>query len=130
MIVSSAAGAETGVAYYVGKDAVPLRIALEEMGRPKPAALIKLENVTAVGILNDSIRQRRSKAWDMRFYWIKDRHNIVSSMVSWFHQPQPASTIHKHAIPIYSHTATAEEQQQKKPRRVETKKSKACDRAG
>jgi hypothetical protein len=31
------------------------------------------DNTIAVGIINDTIRQRRSKAMDMRFYWIKDR---------------------------------------------------------
>jgi hypothetical protein len=42
MIVSSAAEAETGRAYYNGKDAVSLRIALEEMGHPQPATIIGL----------------------------------------------------------------------------------------
>jgi hypothetical protein len=78
-----AAEAETGGCYYNGKDAVPLRIALTEMGHPQSATPIECDNTTAVGILNDSIRQRRSKAMDMRFYWIKDRQNQGQFQLYW-----------------------------------------------
>jgi predicted transposase YdaD len=32
-----------------------------------------MDNSTATGIANHSIKQKRSKAIDMRFYWIRDR---------------------------------------------------------
>jgi hypothetical protein len=118
MIVSSAAEAETGGCYYNGKDAVPLRIALEEMGHPQPATPIECDNTTAVGILNDSVRQRRSKAMDMRFYWIKDRQQQGQFQLYW----QPGTTnrsdyFTKHHSPAhhrimrshYIHSPTAEE---------------------
>jgi hypothetical protein len=71
MIISSAAEAETGSAYYNGKDTVQLRTALEEMGHPQAATPMECDNTTTVGIINDTIRKQRSKAMDMRFYWIK-----------------------------------------------------------
>jgi hypothetical protein len=32
-------------------------------------------NTTATGYSNGTIKQKRTKAMDMRFYWIKDRVN-------------------------------------------------------
>ena len=32
---------------------------------------MKNNNSTACGIANDTVKQRRSKAMDMRFYWIR-----------------------------------------------------------
>jgi hypothetical protein len=31
------------------------------------------DNSTTIGIANDSVKQRRSKAMDMRYYWVRDR---------------------------------------------------------
>ena len=39
----------------------------------RPSTPIKTYDSTAAGIVNSSIRQKKSKAMDMRFYWIKDR---------------------------------------------------------
>ena len=51
------------------KEAVPIRAALEEMGHPQPPTAIVVDNSTASGIANKTVKQRRSKAMDMRFYW-------------------------------------------------------------
>jgi hypothetical protein len=34
---------------------------------------MKTDNTTATGYINGTIKQKRSKAMDMLFYWIKDR---------------------------------------------------------
>jgi hypothetical protein len=83
MVVSSAAEAEVGGCYYNAKDATVIRTALEEMGHPQPPTPIECDNTTGVGILNDTIRQRRSKAMDMRFYWIKDRQKQGQYHIYW-----------------------------------------------
>jgi hypothetical protein len=36
-----------------------------------------------LGIINDTVKQRRSKAMDMRFYWIKDRVAQDQYVVHW-----------------------------------------------
>jgi hypothetical protein len=36
-------------------------------------ATILCDNTTAIGLANDSIKQNRSKAIDMRFHWVRDR---------------------------------------------------------
>ncbi|GAX27152.1 hypothetical protein FisN_13Lu334 [Fistulifera solaris] len=72
-VVSSAAEAELGALFLNAQNACPLRVALEEMGHPQPATPIQTDNSTAAGIVNDKVKQKRSKAMDMRFYWIRDR---------------------------------------------------------
>jgi hypothetical protein len=41
------------------------------------------DNCTATGIANDSVKQKRSKAMDMRFYWIRDRVRQGQFIVYW-----------------------------------------------
>eukprot|EP00957_Ditylum_brightwellii_P053281 4039900-Ditylum_brightwellii.AAC.2 len=43
------------------------------MGHPQPPTPIQVDNSTANSIVNNNIRQRKSKAIDMRFYWVQDR---------------------------------------------------------
>jgi predicted transposase YdaD len=43
------------------------------MGHPQPATPIQMDNLTACGITNDTIKQQRSQAINMRFYWVRDR---------------------------------------------------------
>eukprot|EP00957_Ditylum_brightwellii_P108760 8296561-Ditylum_brightwellii.AAC.1 len=71
--MSSAAEAEVGALFINIKAAFGLRIALQEMGHPQPPTPIITDNSTASRIVNSSIKQGRSRAIDMRFYWVKDR---------------------------------------------------------
>jgi predicted transposase YdaD len=50
-----------------------MRTTLEELGHPQPATPMVTDNSTAAGIANDTVKQKRSKAIDMRFYWVRDR---------------------------------------------------------
>jgi hypothetical protein len=72
-VVSSAAEAETGALFHNCQDALPLQVALAEMGHPQQPTPVTVDNSTAVGIANKTIKQRRSKAIDMRYYWLQDR---------------------------------------------------------
>jgi hypothetical protein len=74
-VVSSAAEAETGGVYVGGKHACPIRTALEEMRHPQPVTgtPFDTDNNTAQGILNSKMRQKLSKSFDMRYWWMKDR---------------------------------------------------------
>ena len=65
-VMSSAAEAELAALFMNAKLAVPIRQALIEMGFPQPAIRVKTDNSTAYGIINDTIKQNRSKAMDMR----------------------------------------------------------------
>jgi hypothetical protein len=72
-VLSSATEAEVGACFHNTQDACPLRVTLEEMNWPQPPTPIQVDNSCAHGIINDTVKQRRSKAFNMRFYWVRDR---------------------------------------------------------
>ena len=71
--MSSAAESEIAGSYLNAQAAVPIHTALVELGHPQPPTPLQLDNTTAVGFANEGIKQKRSKAMDMRWYWIQDR---------------------------------------------------------
>jgi hypothetical protein len=111
-VVSSASEAELAALFHNGKEACPIRITLEELGYPQPPTPIQTDNSTAYGIANDTVKQKRSKAIDMHFYWIRDCVRQGQFVVYWkkgilnradyFTKHHPAS--HHQAIqPAYLH---------------------------
>jgi hypothetical protein len=82
-VLSSASEAELAALFYNGKEGAPLRITLEELGHPQPPTPMVTDNSTASGIANESVKQKRSKAMDMRFYWIRDRVRQGQYLVYW-----------------------------------------------
>jgi hypothetical protein len=83
VVLSSATEAEFGGLFFNSKEAVPLRTMLEELGHPQGPTPIQTDNACAAGIANDTVKQRRSKAMDMRFYWIKDRVAQGQFIIHW-----------------------------------------------
>ena len=83
VVVSSAAEAELGGLFLNCKEAACIRTTLEELGHPQPATPVQTDNSTAVGIVHDSIKQKRSKAMDMRFFWVRDRSKQGHYNVYW-----------------------------------------------
>ena len=73
VVVGSAAEAEIGAGYLNGQDAVPIITTLTELGHPQPPTPIQVDNTTAEGFANGTMKQKRSKAMDMRWYWLQDR---------------------------------------------------------
>jgi hypothetical protein len=82
-VLSSAAEAKLAGVFHNGKEACPLRACLTELGHPQPPTPIQTDNSTAAGIANNSVKQKRSKAMDMRFYWIRDRVRQGQFLVYW-----------------------------------------------
>ena len=72
-VVASAGEAEYAALFATGQHAASLRTTLADMGYPQPSTTIMCDNTSAIGIATDSIKQKRSKAVDMRFHWIRDR---------------------------------------------------------
>jgi hypothetical protein len=72
-VLSSASEAEIGAIFENTKQATILWTTLEEMGYLQPPTPVQTDNSTACGIANDNIKQQRSRAIDMRFYWVRDR---------------------------------------------------------
>jgi hypothetical protein len=72
-VMSSIQESETGSGFINAKDAVPMRTTLQEIGHKQGPFPLQFDNKCAVGILTDTVVQRRSKAMDMRFYWVRNR---------------------------------------------------------
>ena len=72
-VVASAAEAELGALYLNARGAVPIRVALDEMGHSQPPTPLETDNTTARGILTSTIRQKLSKTFDMRWHGLRDR---------------------------------------------------------
>ena len=72
-VMSSASEAETAALFLNCKAAIPLRIALEEMGHPQPRTPVVTDNSSAEGLINKTMIPKRAKAHDMRFNWLKCR---------------------------------------------------------
>jgi len=68
-VMASAAEAEVGSLFMNCQEAIPIRTACEEMGHPQPPTPVKTDNSTASGLANATIKQRKSRSMDMRFYW-------------------------------------------------------------
>ena len=113
-IVSSAAEAEFGALFHNGRDACPIRNTLMELGHKQPPTPIITDNSTAKGIANDTVKQRRSKAIDMRFYWIRDRVRQGQFVIYWkrgetnradYFSKHHAPAHHEEMRPQYLHTS-------------------------
>jgi hypothetical protein len=83
MVVASAAEAEVGALFYNCQDAAGLRNIAIEMGHPQPATPVRTDNSTADGIINGTVKQNRSKATDLRFYWVRDRSKQNQFKIYW-----------------------------------------------
>ena len=81
--MTSAAESEVGALFYNTRNAMPMRITLQELGHLQPPTPIKTDNTTAFGVVTKTIKIRRTKAMDMRFHWIHDQTNQKLILVYW-----------------------------------------------
>ena len=93
--MASAAESEYGTLLLNGQAAVPIRTTLIEMNHPQPPTPIQVDNSTAVGIANKSIKRKHSKAMDMRFHWIQDI--ILQEHFTVFWKPGPTNLGYYHS---------------------------------
>jgi hypothetical protein len=65
------------------KEGAVLWTTLEELGHHQPPTPMNTDNTTATGYINGTIKQKRTKSMDTRFYWIKDRVKLGQFHVYW-----------------------------------------------
>jgi hypothetical protein len=82
-LVASAAESEVGACFHNAQSGAPLRATLTEVGHLQPPTPLHTDNSTAFGILNKTIKQKRSKSMDMRYHWLKDRVRQKQFDVYW-----------------------------------------------
>ena len=82
-VVASAAEAETAALFFNAQEAIPIRYLLEKLGHLQPATPIKTNNTTALSFILKNIRQKRSKSWDMRYFWLRDKESLNQFTYYW-----------------------------------------------
>jgi hypothetical protein len=82
-VVASAAESEVGACFHNAQSGAPLRVTLTELGHIQPPTPLRTDNSTTFGILNENIKQKRSKAMDMRYHWLTDRVRQKQFDVYW-----------------------------------------------
>jgi hypothetical protein len=82
-VVVSAAESEVGECFHNAQSGGPLRVTLTDLGRMQPPTPLRTDNSTAYGILNETIKQKRSKAMEMTYHWLTDRVRQTQFDVYW-----------------------------------------------
>lgn len=82
-IMASAAEAEIGALFNNTQTLIPLRTTLLKMGHVQPLSPIQTGNTTTAGFVSKSIKQHKTKAIDMWFYWLQDQQNLQTIHVYW-----------------------------------------------
>jgi hypothetical protein len=82
-VVASAAESEVGACFQSAQSGAPIRVTLTELGHIQPPTSLRTDNSTAFGILHETIKQKRSKSMDMRYYWLTDRVCETQFYVYW-----------------------------------------------
>jgi hypothetical protein len=82
-VVASAAESEVGACSHNAQSGALLRVTLTELGHTQTPTPLRTDNSTAFGILNEKIKQKRSKAMDMRYHWLTNRVRKKEVDVYW-----------------------------------------------
>ena len=104
-VCSSAAEAEYASLFLVGKAITEHRTALHELGHPQRATEITCDNSCAVGIANNKVKQKRSKAIDMRYHWTRDQVRQGKLQVKWEQGVDNLADYFTKAHPVYHFVA-------------------------
>ena len=72
-VMSSATEAELAALYIMAKEAIYVRIILNELGHKQPPTPVQTDDAAAEAVVNCKVQPKRTKAMDMRFHWLRDR---------------------------------------------------------
>jgi hypothetical protein len=72
-VMTSATEAEVAALYITAREAVYLRIILEEVVHKQPSTPLQTDNAMAEAVSNGKIQPKRTKAMDMCFNWLRYR---------------------------------------------------------
>jgi hypothetical protein len=61
------------------------------------------DNTSAIGIATDSVKQKRSKAVDMRFHWIRDRVRQAQFTITYIPTQQNLADYFTKNLPFEAH---------------------------
>ena len=81
--VYSAAEAKCGGFFHNCSTAIGIRTALEGMGHPQDRTPVITDNSTAHSFVHSEMRVKRSKSWDMKYKWLRDRSAQQQFNIKW-----------------------------------------------
>ena len=81
--MSSAIEAEIEAIFLNAREATPARNALLEMGHPQGETPIQTDNSTAHDVCDHNLQCKKSKSWDMRFFWMRCKESQKMFRVYW-----------------------------------------------
>ena len=73
-VVTSSAECETVGVFHNAKTAIPIQHILNKIGHKQPPTLLIMNNNTTEKIIKNNITQKKSKSWDMRYYWLREQN--------------------------------------------------------
>ena len=82
-VVSSAAEAECGGIFHNCITAIGIRNALIGMGHPQSRTEVITDNSTANSFVHSEMWVKRSKSWDMKYNWLRDRMAQQQFHIKW-----------------------------------------------
>jgi hypothetical protein len=85
------------------QSSTPLRVILLELGYRQPETPMRTDKSTAYGILNETIKQKRSKSMDMKYYWLQDRVRQKQFDVCWNPSNDHLGDYHTKHHPVQHH---------------------------
>jgi hypothetical protein len=112
IVAASAAEAKLGALFLNAQEAKVLRLVLKELRHPQPPTPIDIDNTTTVGIVNNTIKRKRSQAMEMQYFLLLD--GKVQKLFCFHYQPgqenlgnypskHHSADIHQHVRPYYVH---------------------------
>jgi hypothetical protein len=82
-VMSSATEAELAGLYIMAREAVYIRIILEEMGHKQPPTPLQTNNSMAEAVINGKVQSKQTKAMDMQFHWLRDQECQQQFRIYW-----------------------------------------------
>ena len=79
-VVCSAAEAETHGLFTNCQNTIIIRNALNGLGHKQNKTVVISDNTTSTGYVNKTMKEKKSKTWDMRYNWLRD--DIVKKIIS------------------------------------------------
>jgi hypothetical protein len=81
--MSSATKVELVGLYIMAREAVYIRIILEELGHKQPPMPLQTDNPMVDAVINGKIQPKQTKTMDMRFHWLQDRECQQQFRIYW-----------------------------------------------
>ena len=110
-VVASAAEAEIAGVFHNAQVSIPIRHFLECLNHPQPPTPLKTDNSTANGFIHNNIQQKRSKSWDMRYYWLRDKKTQGHFKFFWDKGPNNNADYTTKHHPTHHHLTIQHEKQ-------------------